>query len=51
MVCHSAWIAERWGDPAFPIAFPWFGSPSYWAQQTTVLREQIGLMRDPPRLL
>lgn len=51
MVCHSAWIAERWGDPAFPIAFPWFGSPSYWAQQTTVLREQIALMREPPRLL
>jgi Ser/Thr protein kinase RdoA (MazF antagonist) len=26
MIHHSAWIAERWSDPAFPIAFPWFGS-------------------------
>ena len=22
MIRHSAWIAERWSDPAFPIAFP-----------------------------
>jgi Ser/Thr protein kinase RdoA (MazF antagonist) len=50
MICHSAWIAERWSDPAFPIAFPWFGSGSYWAQQTTQLREQIALMRNPPLL-
>ena len=46
MVHHSAWIAERWSDPAFPIAFPWFGSPSYWAQQATELHEQIERMQD-----
>ena len=34
MLHHSAWLAERWGDPAFPAAFPWFGSASYWSQQT-----------------
>jgi Ser/Thr protein kinase RdoA (MazF antagonist) len=28
MIHHSAWIARRWQDPAFPIAFPWFASPS-----------------------
>lgn len=50
MVHHSAWIAERWSDPAFPIAFPWFGSAGYWSQQTTQLREQIAAMRDPPAL-
>jgi Ser/Thr protein kinase RdoA (MazF antagonist) len=44
MVHHSAWIAERWCDPAFPTAFPWFGTPAYWAQQTTHLREQIEAM-------
>ena len=22
MVRHSAWLAERWGDPTFPINFP-----------------------------
>jgi Ser/Thr protein kinase RdoA (MazF antagonist) len=44
MVHHSAWIAERWGDPAFPAAFPWFGTPAYWQQQTMQLREQIEAM-------
>lgn len=51
MIGYSAWIAERWHDPAFPAAFPWFGTPSYWSQQTVQLREQIELMRDPPVLL
>jgi Ser/Thr protein kinase RdoA (MazF antagonist) len=46
MVCHSAWIAERWSDPAFPIAFPWYGGSAYWSQQTTQLREQIALMQE-----
>jgi Ser/Thr protein kinase RdoA (MazF antagonist) len=50
MIHHSAWIAERWADPAFPIAFPWFGTPSYWSQQTVQLREQVEAMRDPPAL-
>ena len=45
---HSAWIARRWDDPAFPIAFPWFASPSYWAEQTTRLREQIKAMAERP---
>ena len=48
MVHHSAWLAERWHDPAFPPAFPWFGGAGYWGQQTTQLREQIELMAQPP---
>lgn len=44
MIHHSAWIAERWRDPAFPAAFPWFGTPAYWSQQTTQLREQVEAM-------
>ena len=48
IVQHSAWIARRWHDPAFPIAFPNFESPSYWAQQTTQLHEQIEAMADEP---
>lgn len=48
MIHHSAWLAERWTDPAFPAAFPWFGTPGYWAQQTTELREQIEAMAAPP---
>ena len=41
MLRHSAWLAERWGDPTFPRNFPFFGTAAYWNQQTTQLREQI----------
>jgi len=47
MVHHSAWLAERWADPAFPVAFPWFGSAGYWGQQTMQLAEQIEAMAEP----
>ena len=45
MVRHSAWLAERWSDPTFPLNFPFFGSAAYWSQQTAQLREQTELMR------
>jgi Ser/Thr protein kinase RdoA (MazF antagonist) len=41
MIRHNAWVAQRWHDPAFPVAFPAFGSSSYWAQQVMQLREQV----------
>jgi Ser/Thr protein kinase RdoA (MazF antagonist) len=44
MIRHSAWLAERWHDPAFPAAFPYFDTAAYWSQQTVQLREQIELM-------
>lgn len=44
MIHHSAWLAQRWNDPAFPIAFPWFGGVAYWQQQVTQLGEQLDLM-------
>jgi Ser/Thr protein kinase RdoA (MazF antagonist) len=44
MLRHSAWLAERWADPTFPLNFPFFGSAAYWAQQTAQLREQIEVM-------
>ena len=45
MVRHSAWLAERWSDPTFPLHFPFFGTAAYWSQQTTQLREQLELMQ------
>ncbi|WP_290906015.1 serine/threonine protein kinase [Aquabacterium sp.] len=45
LVHHSAWLARRWSDPAFPAAFPWFESGSYWGQQTGLLRQQIDLLQ------
>ncbi|MCW5632717.1 MAG: serine/threonine protein kinase [Rubrivivax sp.] len=46
MLRHSAWLAERWSDPTFPIHFPFFGTAAYWSQQTAQLREQVELMRE-----
>ncbi|WKB54954.1 serine/threonine protein kinase [Eleftheria terrae] len=45
---HSAWLARRWEDPAFPLAFPWFGSSGYWSEQVVRLREQLQAMQEPP---
>lgn len=46
MLRHSAWLAERWSDPSFPINFPFFGSAAYWSQQTAQLREQLEVMAE-----
>ncbi len=48
MIHHSGWIAKRWDDPAFPIAFPWFGTPNYWLDQVAKLAEQLEAMDDAP---
>jgi Ser/Thr protein kinase RdoA (MazF antagonist) len=45
---YSAWLARRWDDPAFPAAFPWFGSARYWQDRILELREQIALMDEEP---
>lgn len=50
LIHYAAWIARRWGDPAFPAAFPWFNSPRYWQDRILELREQIALMDEPPLL-
>jgi Ser/Thr protein kinase RdoA (MazF antagonist) len=44
MLRHSAWLAQRWGDPMFPRHFPFFAGAAYWNQQTAQLREQVQLM-------
>ena len=33
-VFYAGWIAQRWEDPAFPDAFPHFGSADYWETET-----------------
>lgn len=48
LIHHSAWLARRWDDPAFPAAFPWFGQAMYWQQQADQLRQQIDLMQNDP---
>ena len=48
LIHYSAWLAMRWEDPAFPIAFPWFNTQHYWQDRILELREQIALMQEPP---
>ncbi|MGH8642219.1 MAG: serine/threonine protein kinase [Burkholderiales bacterium] len=51
LIHYSAWIARRWDDPAFPAAFPWFGTQRYWQDRILELREQIAAMDDAPLAL
>lgn len=45
---HAAWLAERWKDPAFPRAFPWFEESRYWEEHLLALREQLAALAEPP---
>ncbi|MCP5182144.1 MAG: serine/threonine protein kinase [Pseudomonadales bacterium] len=48
---HSAWIARRWDDPAFPLAFPTFDSARYWSAHVLELREQLAALDEPPLIV
>lgn len=43
-VHYAAWIARRWSDPAFPAAFPQFGSHRYWSDEVEDLERQLTLI-------
>lgn len=47
MMHHSAWIARRWDDPAFPLGFPFFNTPRYWSEHVLDLREQWSKLAEP----
>jgi len=38
-VHYAGWIAQRWGDPAFPAAFPFAAEPRWWEQHIADLGE------------
>jgi len=48
LIHYSAWLARRWDDPAFPVAFPWFNTQHYWQDRILELREQVALMDEEP---
>ena len=48
---YAAWLARRWGDPAFPRAFPWFNSERYWGEHILELREQLAALQERPLIL
>ena len=41
MIHFSAWIARRWEDCAFKMAFPDFGTEHYWQEQIEALALQL----------
>ena len=48
MIHYAAWLARRWDDPAFPLAFPWFAEPRYWERHILDLREQLAALAAEP---
>jgi Ser/Thr protein kinase RdoA (MazF antagonist) len=43
----NAWLARRWDDPAFPMAFPWFNTPRYWSEYILELKELLSQLQLP----
>ena len=48
LIHYQGWLAKRWDDPAFPLAFPWFNTPRYWQDRVLEMREQIAAMNESP---
>ena len=47
LVNYAAWLARRWDDPAFPMAFPWFNTPRYWSEYILELKELLSQLQQP----
>ena len=47
IINYTAWIAKRWNDPAFPMAFPWFNTVRFWSEHILELREQFAALGEP----
>ncbi|MBL7004634.1 MAG: serine/threonine protein kinase [Gammaproteobacteria bacterium] len=48
MMHYATWLAKRWTDPAFPMAFPWFNTERYWEEHILQLREQFAELQQAP---
>lgn len=46
LIHFNTWVAKRFEDPSFKLAFPQFGTDHYWQEQILFLREQIGSIYD-----
>jgi len=46
IVHFHAWIARRWDDPAFPVAFPQFADCTHWERVLGEWREQLSVLRE-----
>lgn len=50
MLHHAGWVCQRWADPAFPRAFPWFGESRHWEGYLNDLAAQLAAIDEPPLL-
>ncbi len=48
MIHYCGWLAKRWTDPAFPMAFTWFNTERYWAEHILELKEQLAALDERP---
>jgi Ser/Thr protein kinase RdoA (MazF antagonist) len=48
LIHYYGWLAKRWDDPAFKIAFPWFNTQRCWEDHILSLREQAAMLHEPP---
>lgn len=48
LIHYFGWLAKRWDDPAFKIAFPWFNTQRCWEDHILSLREQAALLHEAP---
>ncbi|HEX7231353.1 MAG TPA: serine/threonine protein kinase [Candidatus Binatia bacterium] len=48
MIYFSAWIARRWEDYAFKMAFPDYGTEHYWQEQIEALALQLEKVQSLP---
>jgi len=48
LIHYYGWLARRWDDPAFKIAFPWFNTQRCWEDHILSLREQAALLHEAP---
>jgi len=39
VINYTAWLAKRWTDPAFPLAFPWFNTEDFWIAHIKELQQ------------
>ena len=43
---YAGWIAQRWDDPAFPLAFPFAGEARWWEQHVNDLQEAASALEE-----
>jgi len=46
MIRHAAWIGQRYGEPAFQKAFPYYKERRYWEAFLQEMKEQISLLQE-----